>query len=71
MVSASHAVKMGVSSLLTSVVVTCVGENPDRVYRQTRMDAAWNFRNAYNEARKIKEAQDEFCALVDEERWES
>ncbi|KAJ7225059.1 hypothetical protein B0H12DRAFT_1328757 [Mycena haematopus] len=38
------------------------GENPDRLYGQTRMDAAWNFRQAYNEARKLRDAQDAFCA---------
>jgi hypothetical protein len=30
------------------------------------MDAAWNFRNAYNEARKIKVQQDAFCGTVQE-----
>ncbi|KAF7364300.1 Composite domain of metallo-dependent hydrolase [Mycena sanguinolenta] len=38
------------------------GENPDRVYGQTRMDAAWGFRQVYNEARKLRDAQDAFCA---------
>ncbi|KAK2464537.1 hypothetical protein APHAL10511_003444 [Amanita phalloides] len=47
------------------------GENPDRRYRQTRMDAAWNFRNAYNEARKIKDAQDEFCVHVEAGEWDA
>lgn len=42
----------------------CVGENPSRVYSQTRMDSAWNFRSAYNEARKIRDAQDAFCDRV-------
>ncbi|KAF9460668.1 carbohydrate esterase family 9 protein [Collybia nuda] len=42
------------------------GENPDRGYGQTRMDAAWNFRQAYDEARKIRDAQDAFCARVQE-----
>ncbi|PFH48338.1 hypothetical protein AMATHDRAFT_65765 [Amanita thiersii Skay4041] len=46
------------------------GENADRTYSQTRMDAAWNFRHAYNEAKKIKEAQDQFCGHVDAGRWE-
>ncbi|KAJ8473695.1 hypothetical protein ONZ45_g16206 [Pleurotus djamor] len=41
------------------------GENPDRRYSQSRMDAAWQFRNAYNEAKKIKDKQDDFCARVD------
>jgi hypothetical protein len=46
------------------------GENPDRVYGQTRMDAAWNFRNAYNEARKIRDAQDAFCASARAGTWD-
>ena len=33
------------------------------------MDAAWKFRNAYNEARKIKDAQDEFCRHAKAGRW--
>ena len=48
------------------------GENPNRVYSQTRMDAQWNFRNAYNEATKIKANQDAFCEKVeDDEGWTS
>ncbi|KAJ6607174.1 hypothetical protein B0H10DRAFT_2073018 [Mycena sp. CBHHK59/15] len=46
------------------------GENPDRVYGQTRMDGAWNFRNAYNEALKIKNAQDSFCAAAERGAWD-
>ncbi|KAF8632752.1 hypothetical protein AX15_001695 [Amanita polypyramis BW_CC] len=46
------------------------GENPDRVYSQARMDAAWNFRDAYNEARKIKNAQDEFCERAEAGEWQ-
>ncbi|TFK32813.1 hypothetical protein BDQ12DRAFT_691931 [Crucibulum laeve] len=45
------------------------GENPDRLYSQTRMDAAWNFRNAYNEAKKVMEAQDAFCEAVEVGKW--
>lgn len=37
------------------------GENIRRVYSQTRLDLAWNFRNAYAEATKLKRAQDRFC----------
>ncbi|KAJ6538181.1 hypothetical protein DFH09DRAFT_1177759 [Mycena vulgaris] len=37
-------------------------ENPDRNYGQTRMDAAWAFRQAYSAARMIRDAQDVFCA---------
>jgi len=29
------------------------------------MDAQWNFRNAYNEAKKLKDAQDAFCEKVE------
>ncbi|KAJ7769202.1 hypothetical protein DFH07DRAFT_807206 [Mycena maculata] len=46
------------------------GENTLRVHSQTRMDAAWNFRQAYNEARKIKDAQDAFCAVVENGLWD-
>ncbi|KAF8801695.1 amidohydrolase [Phlegmacium glaucopus] len=47
------------------------GENPDRRYSQTRMDGQWNFRNAYNEAKKVKDAQDAFCQKVEAEEWNS
>ncbi|KAF8889894.1 hypothetical protein BD779DRAFT_1610936 [Infundibulicybe gibba] len=40
------------------------GENPDRRYSQTRMDAAWNFRSAYANAARVRDAQDEFCARI-------
>ncbi|KAJ7143728.1 hypothetical protein C8R44DRAFT_827345 [Mycena epipterygia] len=46
------------------------GKNPMRVHSQTRMDAAWNFRQAYNEARKIKDAQDAFCAVAENGLWD-
>ncbi|KII89857.1 hypothetical protein PLICRDRAFT_40029 [Plicaturopsis crispa FD-325 SS-3] len=45
------------------------GENPSRAYAQTRMDSAWGFRHAYNEARKIKEAQDRFCEKAEAGLW--
>lgn len=35
------------------------------------MDAQWNFRNAYNEARKVKDEQDAFCQKVDAKEWGS
>ena len=35
------------------------------------MDAQWNFRHAYNEAKKLKEAQDAFCEKVEAEQWHS
>lgn len=34
------------------------------------MDTAWYIRAAYNEARKIKSAQDAFCQKVDAGLWE-
>ena len=34
------------------------------------MDAAWTFREAYNEARKVKDAQDEFCRMAERGQWE-
>ncbi|KAK6910652.1 hypothetical protein I203_104684 [Kwoniella mangroviensis CBS 8507] len=38
------------------------GENPKRVYGQTRMDNAYDFRRAYTEGRTLKEKQDRWCA---------
>ena len=35
------------------------------------MDAQWNFRHAYNEAKKVKDDQDAFCQKVEAEEWES
>jgi hypothetical protein len=34
------------------------------------MDAAWNFRQAYTEARKIRDAQDAFCARAEAGLWD-
>lgn len=48
-----------------------LGENPDRVYDQSRMDAQWNFRQAYNEAKKVKDEQDAICQKVEAEQWDS
>ncbi|EMD37398.1 hypothetical protein CERSUDRAFT_114069 [Gelatoporia subvermispora B] len=45
------------------------GENPDRVYSNTRMDTTWAFRQAYNNARQIKDAQDEYCAKAQAGEW--
>ena len=45
------------------------GENPSRVYSGTRMDTMWAFRSAYEEARKIKVAQDTFCAKAKAGLW--
>ncbi|KAJ6483842.1 hypothetical protein C8R47DRAFT_1217531 [Mycena vitilis] len=46
------------------------GENPSRVYSQTRMDSAWVFRAAYDAARKIRDAQDVFCARAEVGLWD-
>ncbi|KAI0778058.1 carbohydrate esterase family 9 protein [Trametes elegans] len=45
------------------------GENPDNWYGFTRMDTAWAFREAYEKARKIKRAQDEYCAKAVSGQW--
>ena len=37
------------------------GENPHRVYGNTRLDSAYDFRRAYDEGRKLKEKQDLWC----------
>nr|XP_018261300.1 amidohydrolase [Kwoniella dejecticola CBS 10117]OBR83458.1 amidohydrolase [Kwoniella dejecticola CBS 10117] len=37
------------------------GENPKRVYGQTRMDNAYDFRRAYTEGATLKEKQDRWC----------
>ncbi|WVN90229.1 uncharacterized protein L203_105465 [Cryptococcus depauperatus CBS 7841] len=38
------------------------GENPARFYGAKRMDAAYDFRKAYQEGKKLKDAQDRWCA---------
>ncbi|GAA5841787.1 hypothetical protein JCM11251_004064 [Rhodosporidiobolus azoricus] len=38
------------------------GENIRRVYGQTRLDLAWNFRSNFDEARRLKHKQDSYCA---------
>ncbi|GBE80175.1 predicted protein [Sparassis crispa] len=43
------------------------GENLRRY--GNRMDAVWSFRSAYNEARKIKNTQDAYCAKVEAGLW--
>ncbi|PPQ79032.1 hypothetical protein CVT25_002341 [Psilocybe cyanescens] len=45
------------------------GENPSRVYSNTRMDTIWAFREGYNTARKIKEKQDEYCVKALNGQW--
>ena len=39
------------------------------MYSQTRMDSAWEFRQAYNEAHMLKKAQDQFCAKAEAGLW--
>lgn len=34
------------------------------------MDSAWAFRSAYEAARKVKVAQDEFCAMAEAGAWD-
>ena len=34
------------------------------------MDAMWSFRSAYNEARKVKAAQDAYCANAQAGLWD-
>ncbi|KAJ7182422.1 hypothetical protein C8R43DRAFT_1100885 [Mycena crocata] len=46
------------------------GENPSRTYGQTRMDSAWAFRRAYDEARKVRDAQDVFCEAAEQGSWD-
>lgn len=35
------------------------------------MDTAWSFRSAYNEAREIKNAQDDYCQKAEAGEWDS
>jgi hypothetical protein len=36
----------------------------------TRLDSGWNFRAAYDSARKLRDAQDAFCAKVESSSWD-
>jgi hypothetical protein len=36
----------------------------------TRLDSGWNFRAAYDIARKLRDAQDAFCAKVESNSWD-
>ncbi|KAF8893823.1 carbohydrate esterase family 9 protein [Infundibulicybe gibba] len=45
------------------------GENPSHEYHDTRMDTNWAFRQAYNTARKLQQAQDEYCSLAVSGKW--
>ncbi|KAI0690094.1 carbohydrate esterase family 9 protein [Cytidiella melzeri] len=46
------------------------GENPDRVYSATRMDTVWAFRQAYNKAYQLKQAQDQYCENALAGNWD-
>ena len=35
------------------------------------MDSIWSFRSAYDEARKLKNAQDEYCRKAEAGEWDS
>ena len=35
------------------------------------MDSIWSFRSAYDEARKIKNAQDDYCRSAEAGEWDS
>ncbi|KXN85387.1 hypothetical protein AN958_11487 [Leucoagaricus sp. SymC.cos] len=45
------------------------GENPSDTYQVTRMDTNWAFREAYNNARKVKEEQDAYCEKAFAGEW--
>ncbi|THH04772.1 hypothetical protein EW145_g5277 [Phellinidium pouzarii] len=45
------------------------GENPRRVYGNSRMDNIWAFREVYDKARQIKEKQDAFCEKALDGEW--
>ncbi|KAF9481555.1 carbohydrate esterase family 9 protein [Pholiota conissans] len=47
------------------------GENPSGVYHGTRMDTFWDFRTAYNTAKKIKDAQDQYCVRAFNGDWKN
>ncbi|KAF8551997.1 hypothetical protein OG21DRAFT_1477901 [Imleria badia] len=40
------------------------------VYSMSRMDTGWNFRQAYDTARKIRDQQDNFCAKAEAGSWQ-
>lgn len=46
------------------------GENPSGEYGQTRMDTFWQFREAYETARRIKVAQDNYCDAALAGKWD-
>ncbi|KAG2742359.1 hypothetical protein P692DRAFT_20879650 [Suillus brevipes Sb2] len=46
------------------------GENPSSAYGITRLDSGWNFRAAYDQARKLRDTQDAFCAKAESNSWD-
>ncbi|KAJ7691755.1 hypothetical protein B0H17DRAFT_1062568 [Mycena rosella] len=44
-------------------------ENPAGMYHGTRMDTVWSVRKAYDDARKIKIVQDQYCAKAQAGQW--
>ncbi|OAX33578.1 hypothetical protein K503DRAFT_700202 [Rhizopogon vinicolor AM-OR11-026] len=46
------------------------GENPSARYDITRLDSGWNFRAAYDHARKLRDAQDAFCTKAESGSWD-
>ncbi|KAH8825073.1 composite domain of metallo-dependent hydrolase [Flagelloscypha sp. PMI_526] len=50
-------------------VLELSGENPSREFSDTRMDTVWHFRQSYDEARKLVERQNDYCAKVKLNRW--
>ncbi|KAG2041106.1 hypothetical protein BDR03DRAFT_1089407 [Suillus americanus] len=46
------------------------GENPSSAYDITRLDSGWNFRAAYDHARKLRDVQDAFCAKAESNSWD-
>ncbi|GAA6033304.1 hypothetical protein JCM8097_006683 [Rhodosporidiobolus ruineniae] len=53
--------KKGEPSRWRHMKMAC-GENIRRVYGQTRLDLAWNFRSNFDKARTLKNKQDAFCS---------
>ncbi|KAJ9128028.1 hypothetical protein QFC24_000319 [Naganishia onofrii] len=47
-------------------VKTAFGENPSRVFSQTRLDSIWHLRQKFQEASNLKQAQDDWCAKGEE-----
>ncbi|OJA11255.1 hypothetical protein AZE42_05686 [Rhizopogon vesiculosus] len=58
------------SSPLHLTQQTYVRENPSVRYGITRLDSGWNFRAAYDHARKFRDAQDAFCTKAESGSWD-